>query len=368
MRAIVHLGMPKCGSTTIQAFLNANAAALARQGIAYDPLQWRGSTGFAHEGIAACANAAAGQLVPSPKVQRAFRIFDLDAQARFAETYESFLRGRLARRNEDVCVISSEFLGANAKDGAVAAAMHRWLSTLFSSVEYVLYFRRQEDWIASSWSQRLRRGETMSLERLVQMTQDKHWAKNAEIWADAAGRDRMHVRLLEPDALLGGDLITDFCQIIGADGSALAEVEAQNESLSAPAAEILRALNEMMDHTVRGGRRVNPTKAHLRTLLLEMPGDWPRIGLNDAQIATVRDRYAESNARLCKDWFPERSELFPARAAKGRTATKDEVAQAAATMLRTHVRPGPKVLMTKAATKSKIWTTQISRAVSEVAK
>ena len=36
MKAVIHIGMPKSGTSTIQAFLGMNAAALSRQGVLYD--------------------------------------------------------------------------------------------------------------------------------------------------------------------------------------------------------------------------------------------------------------------------------------------------------------------------------------------
>lgn len=340
MRAIVHLGMPKCGSSTIQAYLKANAAGLAAQGIAYDPACLPGYKGIAHQGIAICVNDAADKMTLAPTIQRGYQIFDREEQSAFVAKFEPYFKDMLAARREDVFIVSSEYLAASTKFKANAVAFHNWFLRFFDDVEYVLYFRRQEDWIASSWSERLKRGKKISLDRLVETAQSQNWNRMARMWSDAAGKDRMRIRLIERDVLKDGDLIADFCDVIGADHTRLQPVESQNESLSAPAAEILRAVNAVMDHTVEDGRRVNPDKVHLRQLLLDLPGDWPKIGLSDTQMATVRQRYEKSNARLCAEWFPDRKELFPLKATRGRVATKDEICHAAAVLLRMQAQPG----------------------------
>ena len=41
MKAIIHIGTPKSGTTTIQSFLSLNRTALAEQGIRYAPYNYR---------------------------------------------------------------------------------------------------------------------------------------------------------------------------------------------------------------------------------------------------------------------------------------------------------------------------------------
>lgn len=347
MRAIVHLGMPKSGSTTIQAFLNANRTGLAAQGIAYDPARLDGKGGIAHQTIAIAATHAAGKIMRAPTIRREFQLADRAKQEQVVTQFEPRFAELLESRTEDVFVVSSEYLGAIASSAEIAKGMHGWFMRYFDRVDYVLYFRRQEDWIASSWSERLKRGRDMTLAELVDQHDSQNWNRVARIWTKAAGRDHVRVRLLEQDVLRDGDLLSDFCDVIGADIAQLDRISSRNEALTAPAAEILRALNAVEAHAEGDKLKVNPRKMHLRKLLQGVAGDWPPIGLSPDETAKVRKRYAKSNTRLCQEWFPDRSELFPPRPPKGRTATREEVAEVAATLLRENAVPPVAVMETR---------------------
>ena len=64
-------------------------------------------------------------------------------------------------------IASSEFLGSYGRPVSFIDALDRWLRARFSEVEYLVYLRRQEDWLVSTYSQRVRAGEMASLGEFV---------------------------------------------------------------------------------------------------------------------------------------------------------------------------------------------------------
>ncbi|MEO1611408.1 MAG: hypothetical protein AAFU55_03490 [Pseudomonadota bacterium] len=333
MKAIVHIGMPKTGSTSIQAWLNANVDFLSARGAAFDPLRMaempKRMTG--HQGLAICFRNAIGRPPENPSLKLPLKIHSAEDMTAFAARYEAFMRTSLARLGGDTFVISCEYLGGAVRSADDAAALDRWLSGFFAERRYVVYFRRQEDWIASSYSERIKRGATETLDEVIEKHGVQNWFKRAKNFTDALGDGAIDIRLMEGDFLANGDLIEDFASVIGASAEGSMLPERRNEALSAPAAEILRSVNAAVSHTVADGRRINPAKQQVRRVLLAQKVAAPRIALSGAQIDLVRERNRSSNERLRARFFPDREALFPRRqSAENPRLAPEDVARAAA--------------------------------------
>lgn len=345
MKAIVHIGMPKTGSTSIQSWLVANRAALAGRDIAYEHGNLPCEPENRRQGVLICQHAAVGKLIGNKSLRVLHKIFSLEDQRRFAERFEKHFARRVAGRRENTVVISSEYLGAATGTVDVATALDDWLRRYFAEVRYLVYFRRQEDWFASSYSQRLKRGTVKTLAEVVEQEGERDWFRVTEIWRKAVGQERLSVRILEKDSLHRGDLIADFAHQIGTDAEGLAPAPRMNEAFSAPAAEIMRALNEKMPQFIRNEKQVNLRKRKLRETLMAHSPDGPKPALTATQIALVRDLNRASNERLRARYFPDRPELFPARDGPGQSlepAPEDVARIAVSLILQSRTRTGRK--------------------------
>lgn len=324
--------MPKTGSTSIQAWLGANRANLSRHNLAYDRIKIPGyRVGAAHQGVAIAQHEAMDTLMTNIGVRIHYNLKDREAQREFVKRFTEAFARVVEKSTEDTFVISSEYIGAARSSPESAEAMESWLNQFFTDVRYIIYFRRQEDWIASSYSERLKRGATNSFAEVLESHGRQNWFRKANVWKRTVGADRLNVRLLEPDFLENGNLIDDFARQLGiASLEGMNEAPRLNESLSGPAAAILRRINSDIPHTVDDGSRINPTKTMLRSLLMQQKLGLPRIALTPGQIAEVRAANAETNRRLLKDFFPGRHDLFPERdTAEVADITPDDVAAAA---------------------------------------
>ena len=314
MKAFVHIGAAKTGSTTIQKWLVANADALRDQGIEYDRL-WirRRATRLAHIELSFCVAEHSGKLLNNRSLRRVCNVHTAEEQAAFVARYETFFDRQVGAMSGQTLILSSEYLCGGVKTPEDIAHLDAWLRARFDDVRYVIYFRRQEDLVLSRYSQRLREGTGDSFATFLDRTAKVNHYKLVHRWRAAIGATALDVRLLEPDWLFNGDLVADFAQTIGADSSALSVPLRSNESISLPAQMLLRALNREVPHETEDGKRVNPQKAILRDHILRNDPGSPRRVLTQAEIDDVRNVNAASNEALRKLCFPDRPELFPPR-------------------------------------------------------
>lgn len=167
-KLFIHVGAPKCASTSIQNFINLNSAAFSSRG--YD---------IANE-----------QLVFGSSGNNPLWLFEA---ARDSEQGRELVCSRLSqlRRNG---IVSAENLWA-------PDMCHIFEPEQF---EYRILFvvRRQDNWIYSAWQQWYSK-EGMSLEETIENALTKHdpdFVRSYEAWSRLAGRQ--NVKLVSLDALV----------------------------------------------------------------------------------------------------------------------------------------------------------------------
>ncbi len=225
---VVHIGLPKSGSTTIQTFLGANEEALRKQSIEY-PQVGRGRRiahhNFAHElkGRIAKFNPASGTV--------------------------SELADYLQEASCKTTLISSELLASC--DRGMVERFGEALSGLGQPIRIVLIIRNLVDLAPSSYAQKIRYGlNTYDFDEFFKfmLAQDRfNPFQIASHWGATFGIDAIRVRVLEPAQLLNGDLIDDYLLTAGLDpdNPALRNLERQdrvNESAGWRTLEAVRAL------------------------------------------------------------------------------------------------------------------------------
>ncbi|MEL6959094.1 MAG: hypothetical protein AAGL89_09115 [Pseudomonadota bacterium] len=334
MKAIVHLGMPKTGTTTLQSWLYLNRKALAVRGIGYDRMAYRRrDQRSAHTELSFCARDRVGLLQMDRGLRIKHQIFDLGQQRSFVMKYEPVFARSLRRMAAPQVILSSEYLGAGLQSEEEAKALDDWLSQFFDDIRYVIYFRRQEDLVLSSYQQRLKSGHVGDFDSFLHKHAVHNYAQIADRWVSAVGRDKLDVRLFERDWLVDADIIADFSNAIGLD-EILDRPASQNESLSLAAQELLHAVNRKIPHKSEDGKRHNPVYAKVRDHIVDMADSGPARTLTGEQIDQVRSLNQRHNEDLRAAFFPQREELFAPRPAKGSDPEaidhKEQVARAAA--------------------------------------
>ncbi|TYB90221.1 hypothetical protein [Oceaniovalibus sp. ACAM 378] len=305
MKAIIHIGMPKAGSTTIQECLWANRDTLLENGVVYSRMR-QGQT--PNREIWYAALLLSGADLGARTYRSRFGRHNPDEIAGVVEQYANHLDETAKRDDLRLYVASSEHLYHLERDGAIEA-LDRFLHARFDEVHYVAYLRCREDFLLSRYSQHLRSGGTLQFDQYLdeQLTDD--FAAPVDRWVKAVGADRITLRLLEPDALTGGDLVTDFLTLLNVPPTKMVQVPRQNEAFSAKAAVIARAVNEELS---RDGANQMARRAILRHVRISGQSD-PRLTLNQDQRDRICAATSDANEKLRLAFFPDRDFLFTPR-------------------------------------------------------
>lgn len=230
-------------------------------------------------------------------------------QRAYVGEYARFLEARLAATELPNFIASSEHIHAWLTTLERIAALDEFLCARFSQVTYLLYLRPQEELVTSSYSEAIRRGARHDFAtHLDRHGKIDHW-RSLKRWLEVVGRDRLELRLMTRDALVGGDLLQDFCAVAGINLAGLERPPRVNTSLTQEEIALRRKLNAVLPVQARSGGPNPLYTSALRLLRPLFPGQG-RLRLTGAQVATLRARNHESNEKIRKRFFYHREALF----------------------------------------------------------
>ncbi|MBY8977789.1 hypothetical protein KHP62_18390 [Rhodobacteraceae bacterium NNCM2] len=305
-RIIVHIGGAKCGSTAIQLFLQANRRRLATANY-----------------IAPDTDLAFGTHLPANQVWffQGLIVHPSDQQAREKQASNfSKLRSGLFNLIEKQKAKHQPWAGSvksvptillSAENLSNPNQIHRHFADLAKDfdIEVILYIRRQEDAFMSGWQQWFMKTED-SLDRWIQESSGffTDWRKTIETWK-TVGEGKLTVRLFDRSVLVGGDVVKDYCDTLGFVPARYDMPKADaNVTYGAHIAQLMHDCREtfvdthdiFFEHMLY---RMKIDAAH------KHPGE---VIFTREQIEAVRARYAEDNAWIKENYFPDldRDELF----------------------------------------------------------
>ena len=307
MKAIIHIGTPKSGSSSIQAFLGMNRNALQRRGVVYAPFNSAFGSQFE---FAVTALEGCNQIVPPELERRRLRFGTRADQTAYVAAYRDYLDDMLQRCTGTHFIGSSEHIHAWLRKPQQIATLDEFLCARFSSVEYLVYLRAQPQLVTSTYSEAIRRGATHDFAtHLERHAVINHWAQ-LKPWVHTVTRARLRVRLVCSDVLENGDLLHDFCKYAEIASAGLRQPPRVNAALSLPELALRRRLNQILPVLGRDGRHHWLYRGALRLLCPVVARNPRPLGLTEIQGAEIIARNAEGNEKLRKKLFPMRPALF----------------------------------------------------------
>ena len=287
-RLIVHIGANKTGSSAVQRFLSMNSLALRAEGI----------------------------IVPDDEFRIADKIQGHHVFG-FQELLKNSSEGRkqledaidavdLASPRATAIVLSAENLTANP----AAPSLFEGLAKRFD-IEVIVYIRRQDEYILSSWQQwysKIWVDFWAWVISVVGVLGD--WRAYLENWETIIPREKITVRIFERSKLEGGDVIADFYSMLG--------ISKPLSALAYPKGTVNPSFSDAVMDLVKGNELIfrNVHDNDFYNFVVKMTGDKfmksaRQSSISISQRQSIIRRYKQQNDWIKKAYFPHiEGELF----------------------------------------------------------
>ncbi|MDW3216950.1 MAG: hypothetical protein R8G01_23365 [Ilumatobacteraceae bacterium] len=287
-RLVLHAGLPKTGSTSIQRFLNANAEALGEQGVWFRPVADRKNRRD-HNFLA---------MAFWNRVQRIYADRYGDDLERLRGDSLQAWTGQLdefRQSDQETLLISGEFF-TRAGAAHVAAFAKEQLTDFDISV---VFYLRQPSTHYVSWLQQHLKGSN----KMMAFGRNRsNWARRLRMWRKVGD---VTVREFSRATLVGGDVVDDFASVLGVDIRGFDRPTDANESISAEGMDLL--VEHRRFHWPDGRDRIMPESLRLIEQIHTIEaaaGD--RLGVSPArlkpELAAYLDTDVEELAKLDRNF------------------------------------------------------------------
>jgi len=344
---ILHIGTEKTGSTSIQRYLAKNRVRLREAGVLF-PL----APGLDNQ---RALTAAAEENTQDSALQEMFDLRTPNDLQRFRQDLRGKLKKELREAGCSHVVMSNEHCSSRLRDHSQVEFLRTFLGDFFDRIRILVYIRRQDDFLVSTYSTMVKTGRTNPIHVPTmkgQLRRYDHWDLLSR-WAEIFGRENIICRKYDRSELVEGDIIHDFGAQAGVPTTPDYERPVMtNESLDADALEFLRIFNSYYN---RSGHRSQLVQA------LAAISNGPLVTVPEEELVKFMGLFKESNEKVAAEYFGGPIEgsdnpLFPARTdsrvrAVYKPLTTERAVQIAALLwqhdLPTVVAEGPKHEMHK---------------------
>lgn len=288
-RAVIHIGAPKTGTTSIPEYLALNRETMRPLGFAFPQAPGkRTHARLAFNVVQASSGTMAG-----------------------LEHLRAELGSEIARLPASVhtVLLSAEHLSGKISSVREAGILREFLDTWFDQYRVILYMRRQDELAVSRYSTQLRAGR--SNDRVLPSTEgilpQYDFRAILECFGAAFGQEALCPRIFARDAFTGGDLLADFRDATGLPDLPHQPPKAMNSSINGAAQEFVRRLNTVREDDAGGEHEKIPHQ--LRGILNDhFAGQGRRP--SRAEALAYYESYKEPNEAVRRIWFPQRAALF----------------------------------------------------------
>ncbi|MBV1895251.1 MAG: hypothetical protein KUG70_02250 [Rhodobacteraceae bacterium] len=234
MKAVVHLGLSKTGTSTIQRWLMVNRTDLLKQGIQYDRFDGKG---WAHptnqRELIAVVYTHLQKLLPFERTRKNLGIQNFDDQLALSRHVQEVVESAAKENKNGTFLISSEHLGGMLTSEKQIQVFDGWLKSVFSNVRYVMFLRDPEHWLVSRYIGSIAyKKNPESIADFVMRAPYAGYRPLLERWQKSIDLDLFDLRVFEEKWKSEEGLIDDFSDALSIDNHGLKSVQRSNISHS----------------------------------------------------------------------------------------------------------------------------------------
>ncbi len=307
MKAIVHIGIIKTGTTSIQRFLYTNRHHLAERGYHYS-----------HDPKDKTSRKIASYCISNEQDDEFFS--SQGAAVSREQIRQEILRCFQAEiaalpRNIHTVILSSEHFHFRIRTDSEIKTLHSLLSAQFESIRIICYLREQAATCDAYYSTALRGGEVRSHRDFFNHCRPGNILYNyrdlLDLWASYFGLSALDIAIFSQTEFLRGDLLCDFTARI--DPNLLGELDynigLKNESLSPMGDKMLLHINRALPNGKSTSEQIRLRRLLHQIIYRRFRGRSGKTTSNDL-FSKTEELFNKSNKRACNKYFPGRRVLF----------------------------------------------------------
>ena len=303
-QAILHIGMEKTGSTSIQGFLFEHRDLLARRGCLFPSTAGYVSN---HRLVTYAKRVPDADLVEAGLDLADPRAL-ADWKERFVAAHCNEVLPWLARRDDATLLYSSEHMQSRVQDVEEIRRIARFVRPMVDRVRVIVYLRRQDRLALSAYSTTVRGGNSRAFSFASMNHRGPYYDQRAllERWAGVFGESAITARVFERSRLEGGDVVDDFVAAadIGRATGELSRPRSSNEALSWTALSILRAFNARpADDPRLAGLDRGALRRHLLGKLESLEDGLGKVRPPRAEARAFQAHFDEANREVAERWL-----------------------------------------------------------------
>lgn len=244
-KVILHIGLEKTGTTTIQRVFNSNSELLMDKGVYYPRY-------FGEENHVCLYNYAKSKsAIDELRIYSGLKSED-DVEKFRIDFRDMFLKD-VKDKNPEYLVLSNEHLSSRLSGVEGVSRLKELLESISDDIKVVMYVRNIFDFLVSSYSTAIKCGETKSFIDYIPDGKELPFryklSSVVKLWLTVFGKDRVLIRPFSRAHLVDGDILSDFISGAGLPVSLdrlNVSNRSENVSLGRDGLELVRRLNKFL--------------------------------------------------------------------------------------------------------------------------
>ena len=318
MHCILHVGMPKTGTSSIQRFVRVRRQALADLGVFVPDTPHGNMREFA------VANDRFGFLREASSRPGGIKGADTDTYFDRIEQVRLELEGQLEAARASgatrLLITSENLFYLGQPERAVESArtlelLRDWLARYCDGVTILMALRRQDLWSISKYRNAVKSESTGGQMDCLQPFPMMDYDGALRLWEAAFGRENIRLSVFRDSTETPEGVLEGFCRGAGIDSLYDPKLEAEfsdNSAVDGRAIETIRRLTqvsrERLDKPVEATQLRGEVYRLLETVVFDGPMQRVRPARQDA--IDLVGRYADGNEAVRARYFPQAPTLF----------------------------------------------------------